>query len=187
MFYFSLDRSGSSISNVTIRFGDRAFRANLPIETFFDAEVLNLGYSFSPIFDEKKEFKIGLALSFMDIAAGLQGSETLAGITLRVSEETTVLAPLPTFTSGFAYAFTDKWILDLGVGYFTVEVDIGDKDYSGSIVTLIGGIKYKAFKHFGFGLTYDWFNVNLDVTGGRVDWDLDYKYKGPTFSISAYF
>ena len=187
LFYFNLDRSGDSISNFTIRFGDRQFQANLPIETFFDAEVINLGYSFSPIFDEKKEFRIGLALSFQNLSAGLRVSETIAGIPVTISEETDVLAPLPTFTSGFAYAFTDKWILDLAVGYFTVEVDVGDKDYAGSILTLIGGIRYKAFKHFGFGLKYDWFNVNLDVTGGRVDWDLDYKYKGPMLTMSTYF
>ena len=87
LFYFNLDRSGDSISNFTIRFGDRQFQANLPIETFFDVEVINLGYSFSPIFDEKKEFKIGLALSFMDFAAGLRGSETVLGKTLSVEEE----------------------------------------------------------------------------------------------------
>ncbi len=72
--YFNLDRSGDSSTTVNIRFGDRTFQANLPLQAFLDIEVFNLGYSYSILFDEKKELAIGLALSFQDLAVGLQGA-----------------------------------------------------------------------------------------------------------------
>lgn len=64
--YFNLDRSGDGSSTIQIRFGDEVFQASLPLQVFLDIEVFNLGYSYSILFDEKKELAVGLALSIQD-------------------------------------------------------------------------------------------------------------------------
>ena len=183
--YFNLDRSGDSVSSVNIRFGDRAFQADLPIQAFLDIEAYNFGYSYSILFDEKKNWTIGLALSFQDLAIGLQGTGEVSGEI--VSESDSVLAPLPTFTTQFRYALTPKWILNASAGYFTIEIDLGDGQFDGSIYSGNLGLQWKPLKYLNLGLSYQYFNVDVDVEDTRLHWAIDYEYYGPMLTIGTQF
>ncbi len=183
--YFNLDRSGDSTSTVNIRFGDRIFQADLPLHVFLDIEVFNLGYSYSILFDEKKELAFGFALSFQDIAIGLQGTGVLAG--LDVSESSSVLAPLPTFTGRFAYAITPKWTVDTSIGYFTIEVDSGGDELSGDVIAANAGVKWQLLKHFHLGLLYQWFRVDVNTKDEAKQLTIEYKYKGPVLYLGTSF
>ena len=183
--YFDLDRSGDSSTTINIRIGDQTFQANLPLQAFLDIEVFNLGYSYSILFDEKKELAIGFALSFQDIAVGMQG--TVAGVPLEVSEGESFLAPLPTFTGRFSYAFTPKWILRVAVGYFTIEGDFGETRLDGSIIAGNTSIDWRAFKHFNVGLGYNWFDVDVKTEKEVRLLDIKYQYKDPTLFVGTKF
>jgi hypothetical protein len=191
--YFDLDRSGGSTSTVEISikfpdgidFGDIHFSVDLPIQAFFDVKIFNLGYSYSLLFSPKQEWKIGLALSFQDFKLGLQG-KVLDDPTFR--EDVDALAPLPTFTTSYSYAITDKWMVDLAAGYFTIEFDLGNGKFDGSVLNLNTAIRYKAFKHLGFGLAYNWFDVDIDISeNDDLNGHVDYRYKGPTLFVQTYF
>ena len=175
--YFDLDRSGDSTSTVNISFGDEVFQADLPLNAFLDIEVFNLGYSYSILFDEKKELAVGLALSFQDLTAGLQG--TVAGQPLEVSESSSVLAPLPTFTGRFSYAITPKWIVDTNIGYFTIEVDSGGDELSGDIIAGNAGVRWQLWKHFNLGLMYQFFVVDVNTKNETKQLTVEYDYFGP--------
>ena len=183
--YFDLDRSGDSSTTVNIRFGDQTFQANLPLQAFLDIEVFNLGYSYSILFDEKKELAVGFALSFQDIAVGMEG--TVAGQPVGVRETESFLAPLPTFTGRFSYAFTPKWILRVALGYFTIETDFGETRLDGSIIAGNTSIDWQAFKHFNVGLGYNWFDVDVMTEKEVRVLDIDYQYKGPLLFIGTKF
>ncbi|MCZ6517823.1 MAG: hypothetical protein O6763_10075 [Gammaproteobacteria bacterium] len=183
--YFNLDRSGDSTSTVNIRFGDEIFQADLPLHVFLDIEVFNLGYSYSILFDEKKELAFGLALSFQDIATGLKGTGVLAG--LDVSESSSVLAPLPTFTGRFAYEKTPTWIVDTSMGYFTIDVDSGGDELSGDIIAANAGVKWQLLKHFHLGLLYQWFRVDVDTKNEAKHLTIEYKYNGPVLYMGTSF
>jgi hypothetical protein len=183
--YFNLDRSGDGTSIVSIRFGDQVFQADLPIHAFLDIEVFNLGYSYSILFDEKKELAFGLALSFQDIAVGLQGTGMLAAFD--VSESESVLAPLPTFTGRFAYAITPKWIVDTNIGYFTIELDSGGDELSGDIIAVNAGVKWQLLKHFHLGLLYQLFRVDGEFKDQAKQLVIEYNYKGPVLYLGTSF
>jgi len=183
--YFNLDRSGDGTSTVNIRFGDREFQADLPLQAFLDIEVFNLGYSYSILFDEKKELGFGFGLSFQDIATGLEGTGVLAGF--GVSESSSVLAPLPTFTGRFAYAITPKWIVDTNIGYFTIEVDSGGDELSGDVIAANAGVKWQLLKHFHLGLLYQWFRVDVNTKDEAKQLTIEYKYKGPVLYLGTSF
>jgi len=74
---FKLDRSGSAITPTNISIGDETFPVDLPIASFLDMSVFNLRYSYSLVFDEKKELAIGAGLSVQDISFGLLGDGPL--------------------------------------------------------------------------------------------------------------
>ena len=183
--YLNLDRSGDSVSSVDIRFGDQIFQANLPIQAYFDVEIYNLGYSYSILFDEKKDWSVGFALSFQDLGVGLQG--TVVGQPLEISESDSVLAPLPTFTTRFSYALTPEWILDAGAGYFTIGADIGEGRLDGTIVNVSVGLRWKPIERLSLSLVYKVYDVDVDVEGSRWNWDVDYHYDGPGIFIGTHF
>jgi len=90
---FDLSRSGSAISTSEIRFGDEVFQVDLPIASFFDVQVISVGYAYSFIFDEKKELALSAGLSFQDYKFGLLGTLNLG----LIEEESGLTAPLPAF------------------------------------------------------------------------------------------
>jgi len=182
--YFDLDRSGDGSSTVEIRFGDEIFQSSLPLQAFLDIEIFNFGYSYSILFDEKKELALGLALSFQDITVALQGTGAPG---LGVSDSESVLAPLPTFTGRFAYAITPKWVVNTSIGYFTIELDSGGDELSGDVIAVNAGVKWQLLKHFDLGLLYQYFRVDVNTKGEARQLTIDYEYKGPVLYVGWSF
>ena len=183
--YFNLDRSGDSSSTVNIRFGDNTFQADLPLQAFLDIEVFNLGYSYSVLFDEKKELAFGLALSFQDIGIGLRG--TVAGQPLEFGETESVLAPLPTFTGRFAYAITPKWIVSTNIGYFTIDLGSAGDELSGDVIAGNVGVNWQLLQHFNLGLLYQWFDVDVKTERKQRQSSIEYTYNGPVLFFGTSF
>jgi len=183
--YFNLDRSGDGSSTINIRFGENTFQANLPLQAFLDIEVFNLGYSYSVLFDEKKELAFGLALSFQDIGIGLQG--TVAGQPLEVGESESLIAPLPTFTGRFAYAITPKWIVNTSLGYFTIDLGSAGDELSGDVISVNAGVKWQLLKHFHLGLSYQYFTVDVKTEKEARQSTIDYTYNGPLLYMGTSF
>jgi hypothetical protein len=182
--HFRLNRNGEAASDVPIRFGDQIFPANLPLSSYFDVKVTALSYSYSLIHDEKMELAFNVGLQFQDIEMGISGNLG-PGI---ISEDTDIVAPLPTFGGSFNYAFNEKWVFTSSLGVFAIELDLGDDtEFDGNIVQLNVGVAYDAFKNVGFALQYNYFRVDVDVED--PDWTgfLKYEYRGPVLGVAVYF
>jgi hypothetical protein len=182
--YFDLSRSGSAITTSEIRFGDKVFQIELPISSYFDSQVISVAYSYSLIFDEKKELALTAGLSVQDIQFGLIGTGNL-GTTEEVSGLT---APLPAFGLTGGYAFTEKWVGRAALGLFTFDLAISDeKDLSGEIVNAMIAIHHKTFENVQFGLKYSFFDVRVDFENSRLINSINYEYHGPILSFEFVF
>ena len=182
--YFDLSRSGSAISTSEIRFGDQVFQADLPISSYFDSRVTNVGYSYSLIFDEKKELALTAGLSIQDIQFGLTGTGNV-GI---VEEVSGLTAPLPAFGISGGYAFTEKWIGRAALGLFSFDLAVSDEtDISGEIVNAMIAIHHKTFENVQFGLQYSFFDVSVKFEDSRRINSINYEYHGPILSFNFVF
>lgn len=182
--YFTLDRSGSAITSSEIRFGDEVYEIDLPISSFFDTNVTSFVYSYSLIFDEKKEIALSLGLSIQDVSMGLRGD---AGLGI-ISETSGITAPLPTIGLSGGYAFTDKLTFRGGVGVFAFKLSLSDdEELDGRTSTAAVGLFHQTFEHVQFGLVYNYFDIDVEFTDtGRLS-EIDYTYHGPMLSIGAVF
>ena len=181
---FVLNRSGSAISSSEIRFGDQVFEIMLPIASFFDTQVTSLAYSYSLIFDEKKELSLNAGLSVMDIQFGLIGT----GGQERLEGGSGLTAPLPSFGITGGYAITDKWIAKAGIGYFAFDLSISDtENLSGQIVRAKASIEHHTFENVHFMLGYSYFDVGVDFTDRERLTAVSYQYQGPTLGFIASF
>jgi hypothetical protein len=192
--YFALNRSSfEPASGSTIFVGDIELDVKLPIESFFDVEVFDLAYSYSLLFDERKELSLGIGLSLQKFKFGLRGVPVdIGGGTVPLDElfdeRVEITAPLPTFDIGYTYAFNDKWLIDANLGYLALSLQLdNDEDLSGRIISSDVSVRWKAFKYAGFRLGYQLFDVNVDYEKRQFKGELDYKYKGPLLGVEAFF
>jgi hypothetical protein len=181
---FKLDRSGSTITTSEIRFGDEVFTIDLPVSSFFDMDITSFSYSYSLIFDERKEIAFGVGLSVQDLSFGLIGNispgliEVNSGIT----------APLPTFNLNGSYAFTDKWIGKIGFGFLSFDLALtGEDQLSGEIFNGNALIQHNTFENVHFGLSYSYFDVRVDWLQNRLLTSVGYIYQGPALFVTAAF
>ena len=187
--YFALDRSATtSGSTVTIAIGDEVFDIDLPIQSFFDITAHEVSYSYSLLFDQKKELFVGVGLSLQDLSLGIQGTESSPNPGEIINSTLDSTAPLPTLNVGFDYAFSDKWLFQSRLGWLAVELDLGaDEDLSGQIINANAGILWKAFENVGFFAQYQLFDVDVDFVDRGVLFAIDYDYKGPVLGVSVSF
>ena len=74
-----------------------------------------------------------------------------------------------------------KWLLHARIDWISASVG----DYDGTLWNTAIGVNYQAFRHFGFDLSYQLFNLNVGVD--RTDWQggIDLSYRGPVLSVTA--
>ncbi len=181
---FKLDRSGSAITPTNISIGDETFPVDLPIASFLDMSVINLKYSYLLIFDEKKELSFGAGLSIQDISFGLLGDGPLGIIEFASG----ITAPLPTFDLLGRYAFTDRWIGQLGFGVFSFDLAISDESQlSGDVRNAFASIQHNTFEHVYFGLGYNYIEVDVDWSKNGLATSVGYEYRGPMLTVITAF
>lgn len=185
--YFGLDRSGAGNSQVevTIRPDGQppvTFPVDTELQAYIDVEAYTLSYAYSVLFDEKKEWSIGVGVSLQDFALGIQNPAFP-----EQAAWTDVTAPLPTLNTRFSYAITDKWLLDLGLGWLDVDVDLGSGNYEGSILTWNVGVRWQAFRNLGFELAWQSFDLDVDIEDDDLNGTVRYDYQGPRLGLNLYF
>jgi hypothetical protein len=180
---FKLDRSGSDITTTEIRFGDEVFPVDLPISSFLDMDITSIKYSYSLIFDERKEVAVSLGLSVQDITFGLMGN--VLGI---IEVESGITAPVPTIGLDAGYAFTDKWIGRIGFGALSFDLALSDEDeLSGEIFNWYATIQHNTFEHVHFGLSFTYFDLRVDWKESGLINSVGYEYYGPVLTVRAAF
>lgn len=187
--YFDLSRSATTTdSTVTIAIGEEVFDLTLPIQSFFDITANELAYSYSLLFDERKELAIGIGLSVQDLRLGLQGTASSPQPGAIIDSRLDSTAPLPTLNVGFDYAFTDRWLFVSRLGWLAVEADFAaDEELSGEIINATIGISWHAFENVGFFAHYQVFDVDVDYLDEGVLNAIDYNYKGPVIGANVRF
>lgn len=187
--YFDLSRSATTTdSTVTIAVGEEVFDLTLPIQSFFDITANELSYSYSLLFDEKKELALGIGLSVQDLALGLQGTASSPQPGAIIDSRLSSTAPLPTLNVAFDYAFTDRWLFVSRLGWLAVEVDFAaDEELSGQIINANVGVAWNAFENVGFFAHYQVFDVGVDYVDAGALFAVDYNYIGPVIGVSARF
>ena len=187
--YFALKRSAAtSGSTVSIAIGEEVFDLNLPIQSFFDITAHEIAYSYSLLFDDRKDLYVGAGISLQDLSLGIQGTASSPNPGEIINSTLDSTAPLPTLNIGFNYAFSDNWLFQSRLGWLAVELELDtSEDLSGEIINASAGIWWKAFKNVGFFAQYQLFDVDVDYADAGIKFAIDYDYKGPVLGVNVNF
>jgi hypothetical protein len=151
--YMGFRRDGSKVLGSDIDIGDETIRVGTTIESKFDFDIFQLGYTYSFFKDDRIDLGVGAGVYVMPITFSL----TAGGTGIVVDESLT--APLPVLKLTGDFALTQKWLLKAGMDVFYLKIS----DFEGSIIDTTVAAEYNAWKHVGFGLALDFFRVQVEA------------------------
>jgi hypothetical protein len=193
--FFQLNRDGFiDVISDPIGVGDLIIESG-SVNTAFDITVSRLTYGFSVARSERMDLQIKGGLHIADLSAGLQLMGAVCDITLGemppgcpadqtpALESEDVTAPLPHFGLSWAYAITPTIAADVRVIGFAIELD----NIDGSLIEVAADIAWQPWQHFGIGVGFRYFDVNVEAGDSSLNGEFDLEYYGPSISVIASF
>lgn len=176
-FAFRRDGSRTIGQDFTIE-DDNGNQITIPagsqVTSSFDIDIFRGGYSYSFFQDDRMDLAFSIGLYVMPIDIGLNAFGLI-----NVNRSESFTAPLPTLGLRADFAITPKWFLRTNFEIFYIEIS----EFTGRLYESKVAVEYIPWKHLGFGLAADVFNLYIEADGEDypgIDFkgDLDFKYTG---------
>lgn len=182
--HFDLKRSGQTRIDTQIRFGEAVFPIGADVSSSFTTEVTRLGYSYRVVRRPEWGLAVSAGIHVTRLRAAIDSLSFDNGGTLQtVREIANVTAPLPVFGISGARRLGEKWVLVARGQWFFLEVD----DIGGNITHAAAVLEHHTFRNVGFGVGYDWFDIDVDTTDSFWRGRADIRFQGPMAFIQASF
>ena len=186
--WFSFRRDGNRTIGQDIEYEDDegniiTIPAGSQVNTKFDLDIYKAAYSYSFFQDDRMDFAANIGLYIMPIDIGINATGLI-----NVDETERFTAPLPTLGIRMDFAITPKWFLRSGFDVFYLEV----KEFTGAIYEAHVAVEYLPWKHLGFGLGFNTFNLDIEADGEdypQIDFvgELNFRYSGLLLYAKMFF
>ena len=181
--YFKAKDSNRAVLKEDIEWGDVVFGAgsSAAIGTDFTLTRFFFGWRFDT--NESHEVGIGVGLHWLSIGAFIEGEILINGTSSSARRTVSAEAPLPNIGAWYIYSISPRWVLRTRLDLLSANVG----DYDGLLLNAAVGVNFQAFEHFGIGLNYNYFK--LDVGIDKSDWrgDIETLYEGIYVYASFYY
>ena len=177
--WFSFHRDGSKTvgRDFTIKDQDGNpidILAGTQVTSKFNLDIYRLRYSYSFFQDDRMDLAFSIGTYVMPIEIGLNATGLV-----NVDETERFTAPLPTLGLRMDFAITPKWFIRSGFEVFYLEI----KEFTGTIYESNVAIEYIPWKHLGFGLAANVFDLDIEADGEDypgIDFkgELNFRYTG---------
>lgn len=179
--YFSNKATGTAVLDEDIEWDDLTFQKGSNAEAGVKLAVTRVFIGRSLIKNEQHDFGLGIGIHNLDLSAYIEGE-------VKINDETTGVRRadvganqvLPNIGGWYNYSPAKHWILHGRVDW--ISANIGD--YDGALWNASAGVGYQAWRHVGFDLSWQYFNLNVDVDSD--DWTGSSKmtYSGPVIAVN---
>jgi len=180
--YFNTDDSGSAELTEEIQWEDYVLRVGSNVGAGVGLEVARLFFGREFSSGPRHEFGLGAGLHRLKISAYVEGEFFINDESTGFRRESvSAHAPLPNIGAWFWYALSPRWLITTRVDWLSASIG----DYSGGLWNVNAGINYQPWSHVGVGLSYQLFELNLDVD--KTDWHggVDMTYDGPFLALNV--
>ena len=178
--YFNNTANGEAVLTQDVEWQDVTFREGTFVGAGVDLAVTRLFIGRSFVKNQQHDFGIGVGLHNLDLSVFIEGDT-------EIDDESTEFfrgdaessQPLPNVGVWYNVSPARKWLIHARVDW--ISANIGD--YDGTLWNANVGINYQAFRHVGFDLSYQFFELNLKVD--KTDWrgEIDMTYDGPVLAV----
>jgi len=175
--YFDVSRRTSRQIDTEIRFGDVVFPINTEVSARFAFSVIKLAYRYLLVARERWDLGLSLGIHALDLSFGLEATG------IGQADEANALAPFPVLGLYGAYALNDKTRLALVGEVFAIEVD----DSSGRLLDARLNLDYDVGDHWGVGIGYNAFDLDVDLEESGFAGSLGWRYDGVLIYVRGLF
>ena len=182
--YFRVDNNSRVSLEEDVEWGDVVFNEGTFIGAGNDYQVTRLFFGRTFKSNDSRELGFGLGAHVLDISAYINGNATINGIDVGYRQErASISQPLPNFGAWYMHAFSEKWAATFRIDWLSASVG----DYDGHIINSALNVGYAVTDHFGIGLAYNFFEINLKVDNSDWKWRITSRFDGPYLSLTGYW
>ena len=180
--YFSNDATGDGVLTEDVEWDGLTWKEGSFVEAGVKLSVARLFVGRSLFKNERSDFGIGAGLHTLKIKAFIEGEIIKDDETSEFQEgDVEVSQPLPNIGTWYNFSPAKKWLLHGRVDW--IGASIGD--YDGHMWNFNAGVNYQAFRHIGFDLSWQYFNLNLSVDSDDWTGGADISYSGPILAVTG--
>ena len=180
--YFSNNAKGSAVLEEDIEWDGDFFGEGSFVSAGVKLSVARLFFGRSIIRNDRNDFGVGAGLHDLRMDVFIEGEVLLNDDTTGVRRaEVNASQILPNVGAWYNFSPARKWLLHGRVDW--IGASIGD--YDGHMWNLNAGVNYQAFNHIGFDLSWQYFNLNVNVDSDDWTGGADMVYSGPVLSITG--
>ena len=180
--YWETGDSNTAELTEDITWGDFTLKQGSNVSAGIDVSVARVFFGRKFSSGERHEFGVGVGFHWLEIGAYVEGEVFVNDESSGFQRESVSAgAPLPNIGGWYWYAFSPRWLLKTRVDWLSASIG----DYSGGLWNASVGINYQPWRHVGFGLSYQYFGIDVDVD--KSDWHggADLSYRGPFLSLNG--
>jgi len=182
--YFRVDNNSTASLEEDIEWGDVVFNEGTFVSAGTDFQITRLFFGRTFKSTDRSELGIGIGVHALDISAYINGNATIDGIDVGFRQErASIVQPLPNFGAWYMHAFSEKWAATLRVDWLSASVG----DYDGYIVNSALNVGYAVTDHFGIGVAYNFFELNLKVDDSDWSGRILSRFDGPYIALTGYW
>jgi len=180
--YFKNDAKGSRELIEDVEWNDLIFRDGTFVEGGVKIEVTRLFVGRSFVKNEQHDFGAGVGIHNLDLGAFIGGEVRINDATTgyqRADSDASQI--LPNLGAWYSFSPASRWALHGRVDWISANVG----DYDGTMWNTNLGVNFQAWRHVGFDLSYQYFDIDLKVD--KSDWSGEVKltYSGPVLGVTV--
>jgi hypothetical protein len=180
--YFSNDASGDATLEEDVDWQDVTFRKGSFVEAGVKFEVTRLFMGYSFVKNEQHDFGVGLGIHNLDLSTFIGGEIMIDDVTTGYQRGNADASQiLPNVGTWYNFSPASRWLLHGRVDWISANIS----DFDGTLWNANLGVNFQAWRHVGFDLSYEYFNLDLKVDKGDWRGGADMTYSGPVISVTA--
>jgi hypothetical protein len=178
--YFSNSANGSATLKEDVEWNDYIFREGTFAEAGTKLAVTRLFFGRSFVKNEQNDFGLGIGIHNLDLSAYIEGeiifNDQTTGLRRESVSESQIL---PNIGGWYNFSPARNWLLHARVDW--ISANIGN--YDGTLWNASAGVSYQAWRHVGFDLSWQYFDLSVKVD--KSDWVGGAKmtYSGPVLAV----
>jgi hypothetical protein len=178
VYFYELNRSGSSKSLDSLVFGELIIRVGAELESYFNMSLFGGRYHYSIVNNDDFESGFSAGISFLDLNMGVSARI----LNSNAEESYKDLLFLPVFGFFNRVNFWNDFTLRNHIDLFAL--DIGR--YAGILFDFAISLEYSIQKNISIGSAYDAFTLDVDFNTGKTG-RIQYGHRGFIFFATVMF
>jgi hypothetical protein len=182
--YFESGGSTSAVLNEDVEWGDVVFGSGSNIDAGSDFSLVRLFFRRAFNIGERHDLGLGLGIHRLEFGGHVEGEAIINGMPAGFQRRSvSAHAPLPNIGIDYVYSLSPRWALRARLDWISASID----DYSGGLVNTALGLNYKVTDHIGLGVSYNVFDLDLDVSKSSWNGEISTRYTGGFLNASVFW